>query len=171
MFNWFNIHCDNSELRENKVMHNKIFSILATGALLAACECAPEQEINVGLAPQPGTAEDFKQNIKDRVFFAFNKSTISAESARVLEAQAGWLKTYPNTTATIEGHCDNRGTREYNLALGARRAHSTSKELMKLGIEKSRLKTLSYGKDRPYVADAQSEDQHARNRVVVTNVN
>lgn len=152
-------------------MRNKILSILATGALLAACECAPEQEVNVGSAPQPGTTEDFKQNIKDRVFFAFNKSTVSAESARVLEAQAGWLKTYPNTTATVEGHCDDRGTREYNLALGARRAHAVSKDLTKLGVDKARLKTISYGKDRPLVADAQTEDQHAQNRVAITAIN
>ncbi|WP_032113021.1 OmpA family protein [Candidatus Paracaedibacter symbiosus] len=152
-------------------MRNKILSICALGAILAACECAPEQEVNVGLAPQPGTPEDFKQNIKDRVFFAFNKSTISAEAGRVLEAQAGWLKTYPNTTATIEGHCDNRGTREYNLALGARRAHAAAKDLTKLGVDKARLKTISYGKDRPFVADAQTEDQHAQNRVAVTNIN
>jgi peptidoglycan-associated lipoprotein len=152
-------------------MRNKILAILGTAALLAACECAPEQEVNVGSAVQPGTAEDFKQNIKDRVFFAFNKSTVSAESARALEAQAGWLKTYPNTTATIEGHADNRGTREYNLALGARRAHSASKELTKLGVDKARLKTISYGKDRPFVADAQTEDQHSQNRVAVTNIN
>lgn len=141
------------------------------GAILAACECAPEQEVNVGAVAQPGTPEDFKQNIKDRVFFAFNKSSISAESARVLEAQAGWLKTYPNVTATMEGHCDDRGTREYNLALGARRAHAAAKELNKLGVTKARLKTISYGKDRPFVADAQTEDQHAQNRVAVTVIN
>lgn len=152
-------------------MRNKILTVLAAAALLSACECAPEQEVNVGSAPQPGTREDFQQNIKDRVFFAFNKSTISAESARVLEAQAGWLKTYPNTTATVEGHCDNRGTREYNLALGARRAHSTAKELAALGVDKSRMKTISYGKDRPFVADAQTEDHHSQNRVAVTNIN
>ena len=152
-------------------MRNKILSILATGALLAACECAPEQEVNVGSVSQPGTKEDFKQNIKDRIFFALNKSNVSPESARVLEAQAGWLKTYPNTTATIEGHCDSRGTREYNLALGGRRAHSSSQELAKLGIDKSRLKTISYGAARPFIADAQSEDQHAQNRVAVTVIN
>lgn len=170
IFNWFNIHCNNSE-RGNKVMRNKILSILATGTLLAACECGPEQELNSSSAPQPGTAEDFKQNIKDRVFFAYNKSNISAESARVLEAQAGWLKTYPNTTATVEGHTDNRGTREYNLALGARRANAAQKALFEQGVEKSRVKTISYGKDRPLVADAQTEDQHAQNRVAITNIN
>lgn len=153
-------------------MRNKILSVLALGTLLAACECGPEQqEVNVGSAPQPGTAEDFKQNIKDRVFFAFNKSNISAESARVLEAQAGWLKTYPNTTVTVEGHCDSRGTREYNLALGARRANSAAKELGKLGVDKARVKTISYGKDKPFVADAHTEEQHAENRVAVTVVN
>jgi peptidoglycan-associated lipoprotein len=152
-------------------MRNKILSILATGALLAACECAPDAtEVNVGSAPQPGTAEDFKQNIKDRVYFAFDKSNVSAESKRTLEAQAGWFKTYSNTTATVEGHCDSRGTREYNLALGARRATSAKNELAKMGVDAKRIKTMSYGKDRLQVP-GDTEDAHAQNRVAITVVN
>lgn len=152
-------------------MRNKVLSILATAALLAACECAPDStEVNVGSAPQPGTAEDFKANIKDRVFFAFNKSNVSVESKRTLEAQAGWFKTYPNTTASVEGHCDTRGTREYNLALGARRATSAKNELTSMGVDGHRLKTISYGKDR-LIVPGETEDAHAQNRVAITVVN
>lgn len=152
-------------------MRNKIISAMALCALLAGCECAPEtQEMAVSSAPTPGTAEDFKANIKDRVFFAFDKYNISSESKNVLEAQAAWFKTYANTTATIEGHADARGTREYNLALGKRRAHATHHELSALGVDSKRVKTVSYGKDRP-VAQGDSEEVYAQNRVAITVVN
>lgn len=151
-------------------MRNKILSILATGAVLVACECAPETEMQVGENVTPGTAADFKKNVPDRVFFAFNKSHFSADGHKALEAQAGWFKTYPNTTATIEGHTDVRGTNEYNMALGARRAAAAEKQLHKLGVCKSRLKTVSYGKTRPF-ATGMSEADHQQNRVAVTVVN
>lgn len=152
-------------------MSKKILGALALCALLAGCECAPEtQEVGVTSGPTPGSAEDFKANIKDRVFFAFDKSNISAESKRTLEAQAGWFKAYPNTRATIAGYCDTRGTREYNLALGARRANAAKHELGHLGVDHSRLNTVSYGKDRPF-AQGDTEDAHAQNRVAVTEVN
>jgi peptidoglycan-associated lipoprotein len=150
-------------------MHNKLLSAIALGVLLAGCECSPETtNMEAGSAPVPGSAEDFKANVKDRVFFAFNKHHISAESEHVLEAQAAWFKTYANTTATIEGHADARGTREYNLALGQRRAHAAQHALTKHGVEESRLSTISYGKDRPFVPDATTEEAHAQNRVAVT---
>lgn len=148
-------------------MRNKLLSAIALGVLLAGCECSPDT-MDAGSAPVPGTAEDFRANIKDRVFFAFNKHNISAESDRVLEAQAAWFKTYPNTTAVVEGHADARGTREYNLALGKRRAHAAQRGLMKHGVDAQRLKTVSYGKDRPFVPDATTEEAHAQNRVAVT---
>lgn len=152
-------------------MRNKLLSAVALGVLLAGCECSPEANMEAGSAPVPGSAEDFKANVKDRVFFAFNKQNISAESNRVLEAQAAWFKTYPNTSAVVEGHADSRGTREYNLALGKRRAHAAMHDLVKHGVHKDRLKTVSYGKDRPFIADATSEEAHAQNRVAVTVVN
>ncbi|AIK96827.1 OmpA family protein [Candidatus Odyssella acanthamoebae] len=152
-------------------MRNKLLSAIALGVLLAGCECSPEASMEAGSAPVPGSAEDFKANVKDRVFFAFNKHNVSAESDRVLEAQAAWFKTYPNTTAVVEGHADARGTREYNLALGKRRAHAAHVSLTKHGVEKKRLKEVSYGKDRPFVADATTEEAHAQNRVAVTVVN
>lgn len=150
-------------------MRNKIVSLLAVGAVLAACECAPEQDVNVGQVGGPGTPEDFKANIKDRVFFAFNKSHITEESKRTLEAQAGWLKTYPATKAVVAGHCDARGTRAYNLALGERRAHAAKKTLAHMGVDHNRLKTISYGKDNPQVP-GDTEEVYAQNRVAVTTI-
>lgn len=153
-------------------MRNKILSVVALGALLAACETAPTtdkegQNVNVGAASAPGTPEDFKTNIKDRVFFGFNKYILSSDAKKTLEAQAGWLKTYPNTKATIEGHCDKRGTREYNLALGERRASTTRNELTKSGVAKDRMKVISYGKDR-LQDPGDTEEAHAKNRTAIT---
>lgn len=150
-------------------MRNKILSLLVAGVALVGCECAPDQSVNVGAAATPGTAEDFKANIKDRVFFAFNKSNITEESKKALEAQAGWLKTYPATKAVVAGHCDARGTAEYNRALGERRAHSAKKALVHMGVSHDRLRTISYGKDNPLVA-GDTEEVYAQNRAAVTTV-
>lgn len=148
-------------------MRNKILAVMGSALLLAACETGPDQSVNVGSTATPGTAEDFKLNIKDRVFFDTNKSHISAESKKSLEAQAGWLKTYANTNAVVEGHCDERGTREFNQALGARRAASSLKALVHLGIHKDRLKAVSYGKDKQPVAGT-GEAVWAQNRTAIT---
>ncbi len=150
-------------------MRNKFLSLMVTGLALAACECAPDQSVSVGQVGGPGTAEDFKANIKDRVFFAFNKSQITAESERTLQTQAGWFKTYPATKAVVAGHCDARGTRAYNLALGERRAHAAKKTLVHMGVEHARLRTISYGKDNPLVA-GDTEEVYAQNRAAVTTV-
>lgn len=155
------------------MMKNKIFTILAAGLVLTACETgnnADSQNVSVGRAPAPGTAEDFKANIRDRVFFAFDKSTISDDAKKTLEAQAAWLKTHSATTATVEGHADERGTREYNLALGARRAEAAKSGLAGMGVDANRLKTISYGKDRPQ-AVGKTEEVHAQNRVAITVIN
>jgi peptidoglycan-associated lipoprotein len=152
------------------MMRNKILTLLGTGLLLAACESGStcgEQNVTVGAAPTPGSAEDFKANVKDRVFFAFDKHNITPESQASLEAQAGWLKTYPNTHATVEGHCDERGTREYNLALGERRANAAAQGLQKAGVDAGRLKVISFGKDKPIVAGS-NEEAWAQNRVAIT---
>lgn len=151
-------------------MRNKVIGALAIAGLLAGCECSPEKEVVAACAPTPGTAEDFKANVKDRVFFAFNKKNLTDESIRTLESQAAWFKTYPQTTAVVEGHADARGTREYNLALGKHRAHAAQKELNKLGVAGDRLKAVSYGKDRPF-AQGDTEEAYAQNRVAVTVVN
>ena len=150
-------------------MRSKVISLLIAGLTFAACECAPDHSVNVGQVGGPGTPEDFKANIKDRVYFAFNKSHITPESTRTLEAQSGWLKTYPATKAVVAGHCDARGTTEYNQALGERRAHAAKKTLVHMGIDHNRLRTISYGKDNPLVA-GDTEEVYAQNRAAVTTV-
>lgn len=151
-------------------MRSKILSALVLGAFAVGCECAPDQCVNVEESCAPGTPADFKKCVKDRVYFAFNKSNITEESKRTLEAQSGWLKTYPATNAVVAGHCDARGTRQYNQALGERRAHSAKKTLVHLGVEGKRLSTISYGKDNPQVA-GDTEEVYAQNRVAVTTIN
>jgi peptidoglycan-associated lipoprotein len=98
--------------------------------------------------PVPGSDEDF-YSLGDRVFFDLDKFSLKAAARRVLERQADWLNTYENVSITIEGHCDERGTREYNLALGERRASALKNYLISLGVDPGRISTLSYGKERP----------------------
>jgi peptidoglycan-associated lipoprotein len=106
----------------------------------------------------------------DRVFFSFDRSDITPEAQEILARQADWLRRYPNVTVTIEGHCDERGTREYNLALGERRAQAVKNVLVASGIPASRISTISYGKERPAVVGS-SEEAYAQNRRAVTTVN
>ncbi|MDD9335423.1 MAG: peptidoglycan-associated lipoprotein Pal [Rickettsiaceae bacterium] len=112
-------------------------------------------------------AADFERNVGDRIFFAFNKSDISSKSKEQLNKQAVWLKKHCCTKATIQGHCDQRGTREYNLALGERRAEAVRKYLIGLGIDNNRLDTISYGKEKPAVMGC-DEAAWAQNRRAVT---
>lgn len=115
--------------------------------------------------PIPGTAEDFafQSGGEPRVFFGYDQFDLSPEARDVLRRQANWLNIYQDAVATIEGHADERGTREYNLALGARRADSVKSFLVSQGVSPDRLRTISYGKERPI--DARSnESGWARNR-------
>ena len=114
----------------------------------------------------PGTSSDLVANIGDRVFFATDSSSVSGDAQATLGRQADWLKQYGNVNVTIEGHCDERGTREYNLALGDRRA-STKDYLVSLGIPASRINTVSYGKERPAVT-GRDESAWSQNRRAVT---
>ncbi len=114
-------------------------------------------------------ASDFERRAGDRVFFAFNKSDISPQAKEQLNKQAVWLKAHPTTVATIEGHCDDRGTREYNLGLGERRSNTVRKYLINLGIAENRLDSISYGKERPAV-DGDNEEAWAQNRRAVTSI-
>lgn len=118
----------------------------------------------------PGTQQDLVVNVGDRVFFGYDESDISAEGKATLDRQAAWLKQYPSVNITIEGHADERGTREYNLALGERRAASVKSYLLSQGVEATRLNTISYGKERPAVTEA-SPSGWAQNRRAVTVVN
>ena len=118
----------------------------------------------------PGSQQDLAQTAGDRVFFAFDRSDISPEAQQTLQRQAEWLQHYPNVAVTVEGHCDERGTREYNLALGERRANAAKQVLLAAGVSPARVSTISYGKDRPVVPGS-TEEAWAQNRVAITTVN
>ncbi|RMD64014.1 MAG: peptidoglycan-associated lipoprotein Pal [Alphaproteobacteria bacterium] len=177
-------------------MRFKFLTFIAAALLLAACETAsqdsgsaagagttttsttataPSSTSGVTAAttipgPTPGTQEHLVVNVGDRVFFDFDKSDLKPEARKTIEALAAWLKSYPAVTLTIEGHADERGTREYNLALGERRANAVYDYLVALGISPNRLKTISYGKERPAVLGS-NEWAWAQNRRAVFVVN
>ena len=113
--------------------------------------------------PTAGTQQDLVVNVGDRVFFGYDKQDLTPEARAIIEKQAQWLKTYPHINVSVEGHADERGTREYNLALGEKRATAVRNYLVSLGVEASRLQTISYGKERPVCTDA-SETCWAQNR-------
>lgn len=150
----------------------KFAAVIATSLTLAACA---SQQDNNGMgsgagAATPGSQQDFVVNVGDRVFFANDSSELSAEARGTLDRQATWLGKYPRYTVTVEGHADERGTREYNIALGARRATATRDYLMARGVASTRLKTISYGKERPVaVCDAESCWNQNRRAVTVLN--
>ncbi|HKS88072.1 MAG TPA: peptidoglycan-associated lipoprotein Pal [Stellaceae bacterium] len=115
----------------------------------------------------PGSQRDLAVVAGDRVFFEYDRSDISPEAQQILARQAEWLKRYPNVAVTIEGHTDERGTREYNLSLGERRAQAVKNVLGALGIPASRMTTISYGKERPEVPHS-DQQSYAQNRRAVT---
>ena len=117
----------------------------------------------------PGSAEDFRVNVGDTVHFAFDQYNIEEGDKAILNRQAAWLAKYPSVRVTIEGHCDERGTREYNLALGARRANAVKEFLVSQGVSTARLETVSYGKERP-VCTQSDESCWAQNRRGVTTI-
>ncbi|TAN55438.1 MAG: peptidoglycan-associated lipoprotein Pal [Magnetospirillum sp.] len=163
-------------------MKLRFLSIFAAVALVAACESAPTDTAAKGGAGQTspavsagksivaGSKEDFVANVGDRVFFDFDKHALRADAKATLAKQAAWLKQYPNYSMTLEGHCDERGTREYNLALGERRANSVKEFLVANGVAAARVKTVSYGKERP-VALGSNEAAWSQNRRGVTVLN
>jgi peptidoglycan-associated lipoprotein len=162
-------------------MHLRILAPLGALLLLAACSSAPEAPPGgpggagglggIGRSGfAPGSEQDLVATAGDRVFFAYDHADISAEAQQILERQAQWLKRYSNVTVTIEGHTDERGTREYNLALGERRAEAVKNVLVALGIPAGRMTTISYGKERPAVPH-DDETSYAQNRRGVTVVN
>lgn len=121
-------------------------------------------------AQAPGSAEDFVVNVGDRVLFGLNLFDLSPAARTTVENQVTWLKRFPSVTITVEGHTDERGTREYNLALGERRANEVRDYMIALGVDPNRVNTLSYGKERP-VDPASNNQAWSRNRRGVTVIN
>ena len=119
---------------------------------------------------EPGSQEDLIVNVGDRVFFNYDSSELDLDAQELLQDQVAWLKQYSNVSVIIEGHCDERGTREYNLALGEKRAQSVKNYLINLGISADRVSTISYGKERPSVVGS-NDGAWAQNRRSVTIVN
>ena len=167
-------------------MRFKLMSMLAAVALLAACETAPQNQAATGGAggaaapaaaapatasgPRPGSQEDLVRNVGDRIFYDFDKSELRPEARRTIERWAGWLRQHGSVTVTIEGHADERGTREYNIALGERRATAARNFLVSQGIDARRVATISYGKERPAVLGS-NEAAWSQNRRAVMQVN
>jgi peptidoglycan-associated lipoprotein len=117
----------------------------------------------------PGSQEDLVANVGDRIFYEFNKSTLTDEAQATLSKQAAWLEKYPNVRVQIAGNADDRGTEEYNLALGERRANADRDYLVAKGVSTDRISTISYGKDRP-TALGDNEQAWAQNRNAITSV-
>ncbi len=115
----------------------------------------------------PGSIQDFEVNVGDRIFFAYDKSDLDDRARAVLQKQAAWLQRFGAVTLSIEGDCDERGTREYNIALGARRAQAVKDFLTSLGVSTARLETISYGKERPVCIES-TESCWAQNRRAVS---
>ncbi|MCB4822233.1 peptidoglycan-associated lipoprotein Pal [Roseicella aerolata] len=161
-------------------------AVLALAVLVAACSDSAENAATSGAAAgqaglagsalpgggqrgaaRPGSQEDLAATVGDRVFFGTDSATIGADQRPTLQRQAQWLAQYRQVQVTVEGHADERGTREYNLALGQRRANAARDQLVTNGVAGSRIQTISYGKDRP--AELGSDEQAwAQNRRAVT---
>ena len=129
-----------------------------------------ETETTESASLEPGSQEDLIVNVGDRVFFNYDSSELDTDAQELLQDQVAWLKQYSNVSVIIEGHCDERGTREYNLALGEKRAQSVKNYLINLGISADRVSTISYGKERPAVVGS-NDGAWAQNRRSVTIVN
>jgi peptidoglycan-associated lipoprotein len=160
-------------------MKMRFLCMVAAVSLLAACssdepkkaeqaaQATPPQPTHQA-APQgdnivPGSQADFVKNVGDRVFFDYDKSSLKPEGKDQLTKWVAFLKKFPNDQLLVEGHCDERGTREYNLALGEKRANAVKEFLVANGVEAARLKTVSYGKERPAVLGS-NEAAYAQNR-------
>ena len=170
-------------------MRIKILSVLAAVALVGACETGSKESgkssgsgatalklAYTAEAPAPakagikaGSQQDLVVNVGDRIFFGYDKFTVVPDQGSILDKQAKWMKANPSVTVRVEGHCDERGTREYNLALGERRANSVKDYLVAAGVNPDRIKTISYGKERP-VALGSTDAAWKQNRRGVTKV-
>ena len=161
-------------------MKIKYLGAIAAISLLAACSKSPPATTssNAGFSntgnsgsngPVGGSQEDLVANVGDRVFYELNSSTLTDAGQATLSKQADWLAKYPNVSVQLAGNCDDRGTEEFNLALGQRRANAAKDFLTAKGVSSSRVTTISYGKDRP-TALGDDEQSWAQNRNAITSV-
>ena len=152
----------------------KTGAIVACVLALAACDTTPSGSTNpgdfttgAGDAANPSSVAYFQQKIGDRVLFVVNQSSLTPEGIEILNGQANWLLQYTDRTVSVEGHADEQGTREYNLALGARRASAVQNYLVSRGVADSRIRTVTFGKERP-IEICSEESCWSRNRRAVT---
>lgn len=154
-------------------MNTKILGAFAAVALLAACTTPPAPTPTPGapmsMGPVPGSQEDLVTNVGDHVLYAFDKSVLTPEDKGTLDKQADWLGKYAQNNVQVAGNCDERGTQDYNIALGQRRASAARDYLVAKGVAAARITTISYGKDRPFDS-ASNETAWARNRNATTSV-
>jgi peptidoglycan-associated lipoprotein len=149
----------------------KLVAVLGIALSMGACASKNPLDGNaMASAATPGSQQDFVVNVGDRVFFENDQSDLTPQATATLDRQVQWLQTYNRYAFTIEGHADERGTREYNIALGARRAQSVRAYMTSHGIDGSRLRTISYGKERP-VAVCNDISCWSQNRRAVTVLN
>ena len=148
----------------------KLAAVLAVALSMGACANGHLGANAMARAATPGGPQDFVVDVGDRVFFINDQTDLSPQAIAALEKQVRWLQAYPRYTFTIEGHADERGTREYNIALGARRAQNVRDFLISRGIDANRMRTISYGKERP-VAVCNDESCWSQNRRAVTVLN
>ena len=158
-------------------MNSKILAGLAALTLLAGCAKQADTTAATGgtggaattSGAIPGSQEDLVANVGDRVFYALNASNLSGDARSTLDRQSAWLGRYPQDSVQIAGNCDERGTEEFNIALGARRANAARDYLVAHGVSSSRISTISYGKDRP-TALGSDEAAYQQNRNAITSV-
>ena len=174
-------------------MRTKLLALCGALLLVVGCETTPEESADTsGSGAGAGTGASVNQNdgggtemaaveptktlqdilveeVGDRVFFDYDRSVVRADGEETLRRQAAFLKSHPDITIAVSGHCDERGTREYNLALGERRANATKNYLVSLGIEPGRISTISFGKERPIVL-GHNEAAWAQNRAGVSHI-
>ncbi|HYW60490.1 MAG TPA: peptidoglycan-associated lipoprotein Pal [Xanthobacteraceae bacterium] len=148
----------------------KFAAAVAAALTIAACASKNNDLAGAGMSAAPGSQQDFVVNVGDRVFFETDSSDLTPQARATLDKQSQWLGQYNRYTFTIEGHADERGTREYNIALGARRAQTVREYLVSRGIDAQRMRTISYGKERP-VAVCNDISCWSQNRRAVTVLN
>ncbi len=151
-------------------MFKKLLLLVATGFFLASC-AATNTNQGGDASINSGTQEDLIVNVGDRVFFEFDSAELTVDAQSTLDAQAAWLMQYSDTNITIEGHADERGTREYNLALGDKRTFAVYTYLAQAGVDTNRMEYMSWGKERPEVvgSDETAYSQNRRSVTLVTN--